>query len=114
MDWGKLLNAGLEIANTVAEAQNDAKQVEGKDVAEKVDTQTAAGVADDLLTSLAKRTDNNIDDTLVALVKGTMHVDNIDDLILTYLESLAKQSNNSVDDTIVKLVKCYLKNCKDL
>ena len=55
------------------------------------------GVADDLLSSLAKRTDNNIDD-----------------LILAYLESLAKQSNNSVDDTIVKLVKCYLKNCKDL
>lgn len=109
MNWNTLLKLGLDLAGDAIDNTNESKEVDGKTVADKVDTDTAGGVVGDLLESLVARTDNNIDDALLGLVRGSINLDSIDDLIIGYMESMAAKSNNKVDDHVVALVKNYLK-----
>lgn len=104
MSWSTLINLGLGVINGV----DDSDAVDGKAVADKVDTATAGGVINDLLSSLVARTDNNIDDALLKLVQGSLNLDNIDNLIIEYLEAMVAKTNNKIDDHVVTMVKTYL------
>jgi hypothetical protein len=103
MSMSTLINLGMGIINSMGDSA-----VDGKTVADQVDTATASSVVGDLLGSLVSRTDNNIDDALLKLVQGSVDLGNIDNLIVGYLESLAAKSNNSIDDQVVAMVKTYL------
>ena len=99
MSWDTLIKIGTSIINNAGD---------GKAVADQVDTATANNVIGDLLESLVARTDNNIDDALLKLVKGSFDLGNIDDLIIGYMESLVAKTNNKIDDQVVTFLKNYL------
>ena len=110
MGWETLIKMGLDMAGNLVDDAAEPKNVDGKAVADKIDTDTAGGVVGDLLESLVARTDNNIDDALLSLVRGSINLENIDDLIIGYIEAAAAKTNNKVDDHVVAIIKNYL-NC---